>query len=465
MKKIFLLTLIIIYAISSIAQKTNNDSIKKTIVYKFDIKKNIGPAIWRETKKAMKQADSVNADYIIIHMNTYGGLVNDADSIRTKILNTKTPVFVFIDNNAASAGALISIACDSIYMRKGANIGAATVVNQTGQAMPDKYQSYMRATMRSTAEAHGKDTIITKNDTILKWKRDPLIAEAMVDPRTYIKNIIDTGKVITFTANEAIKHSYCEGVAENIEDLLNLAEIKNYKIIEYQASNIDILISILINPMFQGFLMMIIFGGIYFELQTPGIGFPIGAACVAAILYFSPLYLEGLAANWEIIIFVVGVLLIALEVFVIPGFGIAGISGSLLVLAGLSLSMIDNIDLNLNEEQMLHLLQALFLVIISVICSIGLSFFLCKKMFQSTNFNKISLSTKLKTEEGCVSIDLDLYKLINTEAISFTDLRPSGKIIVDNEIYDAISEYSFIAKNTDVLITRCETGQLYVIKK
>lgn len=465
MKKIFLLTLIIIYAISSIAQKTNNDSIKETIVYKFDIKKDIGPAIWRETKKAMKQADSVNADYIIIHMNTYGGLVNDADSIRTKILNTKTPVFVFIDNNAASAGALISIACDSIYMRKGANIGAATVVNQTGQAMPDKYQSYMRATMRSTAEAHGKDTIITKNDTILQWKRDPLIAEAMVDPRTYIKNIIDTGKVITFTANEAIKHSYCEGIAENIEDLLNLAEIKNYKIIEYQASNIDILISILINPMFQGFLMMIIFGGIYFELQTPGIGFPIAAACIAAILYFSPLYLEGLAANWEIIIFVVGILLIALEVFVIPGFGIAGISGSLLVLAGLSLSMIDNIDLNLNEEQMLHLLQALFLVIISVICSIGLSFFLCKKMFQSTNFNKISLSTKLKTEEGCVSIDLDLYKLINTEAISFTDLRPSGKIIVDNEIYDAISEYSFIAKNTDVLITRCETGQLYVIKK
>ena len=90
-------------------------------------------------------------------------------------------------------------------MRKGANIGAATVVNPTGEAMPDKYQSYMRSMMRSTAEAHGQDTIVQKNDTLYKWKRDPLIAEAMVDERVAIPNLIDTGKVLTFTAQEAQK--------------------------------------------------------------------------------------------------------------------------------------------------------------------------------------------------------------------------------------------------------------------
>lgn len=464
MKKILLFAILIFYSLVNIAQESNIDSLKKTLVYKFDIKKEIGPAMWRLTKKAMNEADSLKADYILIHMNTYGGLVNDADSIRTRILNSKITTLVFIDNNAASAGALISIACDSIYMRKGANIGAATVVNQTGQAMPDKYQSYMRSTMRSTAEAQGMDSIFSKTDTIVKWRRNPIIAEAMVDPRTYIENIIDTGKVLTFTANEALKHSYCEGIVENIDELLELAKIRNYEIKEYETSTIDNIISMLINPMFQGFLMMIIFGGIYFELQSPGVGFPIAAACIAAILYFSPLYIEGLAANWEIILFIVGLLLIALEVFVIPGFGIAGISGSLLVLAGLSLSMVDNVDLRLNEKQILHLLQALFLILFSIIASIVVSYFLFKKMLQSSSFTKISLNTELKTEEGCVSIDLNMFNLVGSEAICFTDLRPSGKILINDNVYDAISEYSFIAKDTKVIVTRCETGQLYVMK-
>ena len=191
-RNIILSLLMILIGFTSYA-KPVTDSITdsgSTLVYKFDIKREIGPAAWRQTKDAFEEADSLDADLILIHMNTYGGMVIHADSIRTAILNSKKPVYVFIDNNAASAGALISIACDSIYMRSGANIGAATVVNQTGQAMPDKYQSYMRSTMRATAEAHGKDTIIQAGDTIYKWKRDPLIAEAMVDPRTYIENVI-----------------------------------------------------------------------------------------------------------------------------------------------------------------------------------------------------------------------------------------------------------------------------------
>jgi len=153
-------------------------------------------------------------------MNTYGGEVLYADSIRTKILNSKIPVYVFVDNNAASAGALIAIACNKIFMRQGSSIGAATVVNETGAKMPDKYQSYMRATMRATAESHGKDTIINGKDTTYQWKRDPLIAEAMVDDRTVIPGIIDSGKTLTFTAQEAIKYHYCEGVAENVEEVI-----------------------------------------------------------------------------------------------------------------------------------------------------------------------------------------------------------------------------------------------------
>jgi len=146
---------------------------KKGLVYIFEIRQDIAKPVWKITQDAFKEAESLKADYIIIHLNTYGGMVNIADSIRTKILNSRVPVIIFIDNQAISAGALISIAGDSIYMRQGGSIGAATVVNQTGEVVPDKYQSFMRSTMRATAEAHGKDTIIKGNDTIYKWHRDP----------------------------------------------------------------------------------------------------------------------------------------------------------------------------------------------------------------------------------------------------------------------------------------------------
>ncbi|HEY4787671.1 MAG TPA: nodulation protein NfeD, partial [Bacteroidales bacterium] len=181
--------------LSTISAKKDKvwDNKNKILIYQFDITKEIGPAVWRITRQSFKEAKLLKADLILIHLNTYGGLLDAADSIRTKIINSPIPVYVFIDNNAASAGALISIAADRIYMRTGASIGAATVVNQTGEPMPDKYQSFMRSMMRSTAESHGKDTIIKGKDTLIIWHRDPKIAEAMVDPRTYIPNVNDSG--------------------------------------------------------------------------------------------------------------------------------------------------------------------------------------------------------------------------------------------------------------------------------
>src|SRR6056297_39868 len=205
MNKIRSFVLLLIVLMLSSALVTFGGKNDKKLVYKLNIKREIGPAIWRQTQQAFEAADSLGADVFLIHMNTYGGTVLDADSIRTKILQSPLPVYVFIDNNAASAGALISIACDSIYMRPGGSIGAATVVNQTGQAMPDKYQSYMRSTMRATAESKGMITLIDGNDTIQKWRRDPQIAEAMVDPSVYIPGVIDTGKVLTLTPAEAIE--------------------------------------------------------------------------------------------------------------------------------------------------------------------------------------------------------------------------------------------------------------------
>ncbi|NOZ46503.1 MAG: nodulation protein NfeD [Chlorobi bacterium] len=468
-KGIILILTYFIFVVSSINILGSNslqDSLpaKKLLVYKFNIKQQIGPAIWRQTKQSFENARELNADLILIQMNTYGGLLDAADSIRTTILNCKIPVYVFIDNNAASAGALISIACDRIYMRAGGNIGSATVVDQSGKPMPDKYQAYMRSMMRSTAESHGKDTLITGKDTIYKWKRDPRIAEAMVDPDVYIAGIIDTGKVLTFTTQEAIKNGFCEGQAENIKEVLKLAQVDEYEIKEYEVSPLESLIGFLVNPVVHGLLIMIIIGGIYFELQTPGIGFPIGAAILAAVLYFAPLYLEGLAENWEIIVFIIGVILIALEIFAIPGFGVAGVSGILLVITGLTLSLVGNVVFTFNQDAFGILFKALSLVMISIFLSIVLSIYFGSKLLKSSALNFLVLNTTQQKDDGYLSVTNDSFRLIGESGIATSILRPAGKVKIKEDYYDAKSQFGYINKGEKIIVIDYKSGQLYVKK-
>ncbi len=439
------------------------DSAKKT-VYQFHINEEIGPAIWRKMQKAMNEAETEQADVFLLHMNTYGGALVAADSMRTAILNYPIPTFVFIDNNAASAGALISIACDSIYMRSGANIGAATVVNGTdGQAMPDKYQSYMRAMMRSTAEAQGGDTITTNGKQTIKWRRNPLIAEAMVDDRLIVPNVIDSGKTLTFTANEAILHGYCEGKAESVKEVLQKAGIKNYELKTYTPSILQQIISFLVNPFLQSILIMVIIGGIWFELQSPGVGFPLLAAGIAALLYFMPLILEGFAANWEIGLFILGVLLLLVEFLLIPGFGVAGITGIVLIIIGLVLSMVDTLDFDFNPEQSYNLLlRATFQVAASVVVFLIIAFTFGSTFFHTKAFQRVALNTQMKNEDGYVSSHSELRQHIGKEAIVTSDLHPSGSIKINDEYFDAVAISGFISKGKTVRVTKFSVGQLYV---
>jgi len=465
MRQLLFVVLLSIFTSVLFAQ-TDTLNTEKKVVYKFNIKENITPGTWRKTKQAFEEADSLHASLFLIHMNTYGGTVLDADSIRTKILNSMIPVYVFIDNNAASAGALISLSCDSIYMRPGANIGAATVVNQTGSAMPDKYQSYMRSIMRATCEAQGKDTIIEGTDTIIKWRRDPKIAEAMVDESLYVEGVSDTGKILTMTPSEAIELGFCEGIADNIYEVIEKSGINNYEIHEYTPTTLERFIGFMVNPIVSGILIMIIIGGIYFEMQTPGIGFPLGIAIVAAVLYFSPLYLEGLAENWEIIIFIVGLILIAVEIFVLPGFGVAGISGITLAIAGLVLSLLNNVKFDFEWVETKHITQAFVTVLSAITAAFLLSIWGSKKIFASTGgpFKNLALKTTQDKNEGYVGVEPQNISLVGNEGIAATVLRPAGKVIIDNEIYDAMSETGFIEQGSKVVVIRYETGQLHVKK-
>lgn len=443
-KKIFPLIVLLQLSFFSFSQEN------KKKIYVFNIKEEIAPPVVRTTHKAIEEAKRINADYILIEMDTYGGLVDAADSIRTKILHCPIPVMVHIKNNAASAGALISIACDSIYMSPGSTIGAASVVDLSGQQVPDKYQSYMRKKMRATAEMNN---------------RNPDIAEAMVDPDVVIPGVIDSGKVLTLTTQEAIKHGFCNGEASDISEVLKLAGIEEYTIINYTPSFIDNIIGLLIKPLVSGLLIMIIIGGIYFELQTPGIGFPLGAAVTAAILYFAPLYLEGLAENWEIFIFLIGVILIGVEIFVVPGFGITGISGIFLIILSLTLSMIGNVGFNFPENAAPAIVQALLVVIIAMIVSISLSLFLSSKLADWGLFKKVALTTEL---EGNVNSDIKststLQSLVGKTATVYIECKPSGKAIIDNKLYDVTVLNGFAEKGENVVVVRTE-GNFLIVKK
>lgn len=420
---------------------------ERLLVYQFDIKEEISTPIWRTTQRAMAEALEINADIILVEMNTYGGRVDMADSIRTCLLHAPMPVYVYIENNAASAGALISIACDSIYMRSGSTIGAATVVNQNAEAMPDKYQSYFRNKMRATAEANG---------------RDPDIAEAMVDPDKYVPGVSDSGKVVTFSVAEAIKNGFCEAMVGSSTEALKHAGITDYDLQSYKESTLDKLIGFLLNDALRGILVLIMIGGIYFELQTPGVGFPIVGAMVAAVLYFAPAYLEGLAANWEIVLFFIGLVLLAVEVFVIPGFGVAGVSGIALIVASLVLTVVDNNGFDFTFVGGEVLIRTLLIILLSSSLALGGSVWLGGRLLQSHLLSRFVLNAVQAKEEGYVSTNAEQHHLVGKTGIAATVLRPSGKVEIDGNLHDATAGVGFIEKGTSIIVSKYETAQLFV---
>jgi len=424
--------------------------VPKDKIYVFELNEAIFPAAWRKVKSAVEEAEALKVDYIIMHLNTYGGAVDMADSIRTKLLKAKPTTIAFIDNNAASAGALISLACDSIYMVEGAQIGAATVVNQSGEQMPDKYQSYMRATMRSTAEAQG---------------RDPRIAEAMVDDRIAILGIIDSAKTLTFTTSEALKHGFCEAKFNNVEDvILHLVPNGGAVVSKYEPSWIDMVIGFLSNPMLSGFLMVVMFMGIYAEIQTPGVGFPILASLIASILYFAPNYIEGLAQNWEILMFVLGVLLLIVEIFILPGTGIAGITGVVLIFTGLTLSMVQNDYFDFSFTSNDDISSAFMRVLFSIIGAVIVGVLLGGKFVKSKAFGRFVLEDTQSASEGFTIKDNAYESLIGKEGVAITDLKISGKIEVEDERYDAITTGDFVEAGTKVIVKKYK-GNYLVVKK
>jgi membrane-bound serine protease (ClpP class) len=416
----------------------------KSIIFRIRLDSEINTLAQKKVILGLEKAHDRKADFIILDLDTYGGAVDAADSIRSAILRCDIPVVAYINMQAASAGALISIACDSIYMKTGSSIGAATVVSTTGSVMPDKYQSFMRGMMRSTAEANG---------------RNPKIAEAMVD----------TAHVLSLTPSEAIKVGYCEGVCESVDEVaqnLTKGQPGGYRIESVQLSPSEKAVLFMMNPILQAIFLIMIIGGIYIEFKTPGIGVPIAVAILGAILYFSPLYIQSLAQNWEILLFIVGLILLGMELFVIPGFGVCGITGIISIVVSLTFAAVDN-DLVFNGKGDFNYMAVLLpfgLVIISAFIAITGSIFLVHKLYPTKTFDYVALRQSLDEKDGFVGVKTGMDSLVGNEATVFNDLKPSGKVMVNGRVYEATLTFGYAAKGESVRIVKAEQGRLYCEK-
>lgn len=405
---------------------------------------------WQHTRRACEKAVSGRADLFVVNMNTYGGALDAADSIRTALLRLPIPTVAFVDHNAASAGALIALACDSVFMTPGSSIGAATVVDAQGQPMPDKYQAYMSAIMRSTAEHHGKWT--APGDTAPTWRRDPAVAAAMVNP----------DKVTAFSASEAVEAGFSNGTVSSLDEMFDRLDIASPAIEHFRPTLTDDIIGFLSNAGIRAMLVMLIIGGIYMEMHTPGLGFAAAVALVATFLYFLPMFITGSLAPWIVITLVAGIVLIALEIFVIPGFGICGIAGIAAVIVALCAAIMPLSSYDGEELPLGFFVRPLAVVCIGIAAAVALVGWLTSrhgpKFFR--RHSELLLTQDIK--KGYIGVDMGPAEYVGKKAKTMTDMRPAGKIIIDGDVFDAVSTGPFIEADRHVRVVRYENAQLYV---
>ena len=386
--------------------------------------------------RVINEAAENNADAIIFKINTFGGRVDAATQIKDAIISSKVMTIAYINNRAISAGALIALSCNKIVMVPGSSIGAATVVDQTGQKVGEKYQSYMRSEMRSTAERNGRRTDI---------------AEGMVDERVVVKGLVDSTKLITLTSAEALKYKIADTVVTNFKDLLSYFNLQNAKEVGVSSNWAEGIVKFLNNPIISSILIMIGFFGLMAEIKTPGWGVAGTTALISLALFFGSSYILQLASIMEILLFIIGLLLLLAEIFVIPGFGVAGISGIVLIFASIFLSLLGSkpfIDMEMVSIAIIQLSGAMLFALLAM-------FALVKYLPKSSAFNRLVLSQSENAEEGFVSYPSE-KELVGKIGIAYTTLRPGGTAVIDGKKVDVVADSEYLDQGTKIKVLRVE---------
>ena len=431
-------------------------------------------------ERSIAEAEENNAKTIIFEVNTFGGRVDAATQIKDAILDSKVPTVAFINKRAISAGALISLSCEKVFMAGGATIGATTAVDMQGNKASEKVISYMREEMAATAEKRGRDTYIARgmvdeelefpNKVIKEFINDgedidtikTKVYYLVIDGDTVIVDDIEgrkQGNLITLTTEQSLKYKIADASLENFEAVLDTLGFSNLAVNKTTENWSENFVRFLTNPVVASLLTTFGFLGILFELQSPGWGIPgsIGLICLA--LSLSASYIAELATMSDLLVILMGMLFLMLEAFVFPGFGVAGVAGIIFILWGLYLLLLP--DVPVGEEVLSQASNGLIIGRIGGLVGLVLLF---RAMTKTKFWRDLTSPDIQKKEDGYVA-SFGWEKLVGEEALTETDLHPSGWINVGNERVFALSEGNFIDKDVKVVILSVDGNRVVVRKK
>jgi membrane-bound serine protease (ClpP class) len=391
--------------------------------------------------RSLRQAEAAGAVAAYLDIDTPGGRIDAAERISDAIRNAKIPVYAFVNPRAFSAGALIAMSSNGIYMRPGAVIGAATPVDGEGTKASEKMVSAMRAEFRAVAEQRGLD---------------PKLAEAMVDENVEIAGVVKKGQLLTLSTGEAVRLGFAKGEIGNEADLLAAIGYPGAQVITTEPNWAEGVVRFLTNPLVSPLLLSLGILGLVFEIKTGAFGVG-GAVSLASLgLFFGSSLILGLAGWEEILLLGLGLIALAVEVFILPGFGIAGVLGLLAIVGSMVLAMMGAAPTTGDIAQALAVLGASLFITAAVIYA------WFRHLPNSGRFSGLLLQGGVHRSEGFVSAPLR-SDLIGRDGVAVTDLRPSGTARVGEERLDVVTEGGFIPEGSRVQVVQSD-GYRHVVR-
>ncbi len=451
MKKLIILLVLLLSSLFAVPD---------SLVYRVPIEGVIDLGLPSFIERSLKTAADDGAIAVIFDIDTFGGRIDAATQIKDAILDSPLLTVAFINRRAISAGALISMSCDKIYMTSGGTIGAATAVDMQGKKGSEKVISYMREEMASTAESTGRNIDIAKGMVDEELSFTHLEIDGKSVEVTDLEGRKE-GKLITLTTELAKKYKIADGDAETFDELLEKLDLTGSEVVSTKATWSEAIVRFLTNPVVASLLMTFGFLGILFELQQPGWGVSgtIGAVCLALALGAG--YIAELASATDLLIILVGVLLLLIEMIVIPGFGVAGISGIILVVFGLYRLLLPDIPVGEEVTDM-----AMFGLTIGIIGGL-IGLILLFKLMTKTKFWKKLATPDVQDHERGYDTSLGLEDMVGQVGEADSDLHPSGWVTLDDKRIFVVSDGTFVEDGKKVKIIKVDGNRVVVrqIKK
>ncbi len=408
---------------------------QQALVYRIPVTGTIELGLAPYIARGIEEAHTERATAIVLDIDTPGGRIDAAQQIVKAITGSDLPVFALVNTHAWSAGAIIALAADSIYMTPASSIGAATPVTGGGQKAPEKIVSAMRSEMRALAERRGLD---------------PQIAEAMVDEEIAIEGVIEEGKLLTLTSMEAVELGVAVTEVDDLAALLERQQLAAAAVESVGINWAEQLVRFLSNPFVAPLLLSIGTLGLIIEIKTPSFGIAGLVGLLSLGAFFGSHLIVGLAGWEEVILLGVGVVALGIEVFVVPGFGIAGTIAILCIGSAVFLALIGNLPTWSDVARASGILFTAAMIIVAAI------YVLVRHLPTARRSRGIFLKAATDRAHGYIA-GSTRDDLVGLEGVALTDLRPSGTIKVGDERLDVVSDVGFVAKGKRVRVIQSES--------